>query len=214
MRARGRRLALLGLAAASVSACGSSGVPDPATALRPLVGGERQCATLLAGAWPIDLGAETLQRPGVNALIAAGLITREESRADPLAAPAAGIAIAPGGKQWIELRQLNPGGGQTPFLCYGKRELVDATPLSADGDAATYRYRVVDVPAWAKRDDIRAAFPFLDHALAGPIEASAPARLENGQWRLPEHSAWDGGATLDKVGFYPCSPADAEQPCG
>lgn len=199
------------LALVGTGACGRVDAQGPATALTPLVARERQCAPLISGSWPIELGAEALSAPAIDALVGAGLIQRETTRADPLARPDTRIVITPAGEEWIELRRLNETGNQTPVLCYGRRALVDA---KADGDNATYRFRVVSPAPWVRRADIRAAFPFLQTALAGPLTSERLATLKDGRWQLPDHSEWSPGIPIERKGFYPCRPDDQEKPCG
>jgi hypothetical protein len=209
------RVALSGILAASLlplAGCGAANAPDPVAMLAPLVAHQRQCAPLVAGAWPIDLAADRLQAPGIDALVAAGILTRQRVISDPDARPRFDIGIAPGGRDWVELRQLNAGGGKTPFLCYGMRQLVDVG--ASTGDMMPYRFRVVDPAPWIARADVQAAYPFLRTALAGPIVATVPAIRRNGAWQLPENANWQSGEGLDKMGFYPCLSGDHERPCG
>lgn len=187
-------------------------MPTPAETLAPLVAAQRQCAPLIAGAWPIDLAADRLRAPGIDALIAAGILTRNATARDASERPSFSIEIAPGGRDWVELRQLTKGGGTTPFLCYGRRQLVGAS--AGDGDTAAYSFRVIEAAPWTVRPDIIAAFPFLRTALNGKIEASAPAIHRDGQWQLPEHADWQPGEGLERVGFYPCLSDDGERACG
>jgi hypothetical protein len=209
------RAALSGFVATAVlpmAACRAVDTPLTFDTLAPLVAAQRQCAPLIAGAWPIDLSAERLRAPGIDALVAAGLLTREPVVNDPGGRPRFVIAIAPGGRDWVELRQLTGGGSKTPFLCYGRRQLVDVG--TAQADTASYRYRVVEAASWTKRADIQAAYPFLRIALNSQIEASASAVRRNGAWQLPDHADWRPGSMLDGTGFYPCLPDDRERACG
>lgn len=172
MTARAALSNLLAAALLPVAACGAASVPAPYDVLAPLVAAQRQCAPLIAGAWPIDLAADRLKAPGIDALVAAGILTRAPVAGDPGARPRFDIEIAPGGREWVELRQLNADGGKTPFLCYGTRQLIDVR--TSDGDTAPYRFRVVNPAPWTARADIRTAYPFLRSALTGQIEASTP----------------------------------------
>jgi hypothetical protein len=212
-----RLTSVLALVPASVAMTGCHAATDAAAVaadLRPQVDGQRQCAALIAGAWPIDWSADTLRTPGIDALVAAGLITRDPVTADPEARPTVHIAITEAGKPWIELRRLNPGGAEMPFLCYGDRKLETVSSVDPQAGTARYSFRVVNPPAWTQRTDIRGAFPFLGRALAAPIEASAPAIQSDGKWKLPEHSEWLEGAALERKGFYPCQADDRENVCG
>jgi len=204
--------AIIAAALLPLAGCGATTMPAPAEALGPLVAAQRQCAPLIAGAWPIDLAADRLKAPGIDALIAAGILTRKTTASDTGERPSFSIEVAPGGRDWVELRQLNQGGGTTPFLCYGKRQLADAR--AGAGDTASYSFRVVEAAPWTARPDINAAFPFLRTALGGKIEASTPASRRDGQWLLPEHADWQPGKGLEQTGFYPCLPGDREHACG
>ena len=143
----------------------------------------RQCADLLGGLSPIEghRGDEAL--PTVRALTAAGLIERDEaaSRRAP-----GGVAYRPttAAKPYIEQEQL--GGMDTVRLCYAHRQ-VTRVWLKPHGATEPfpelgYAYRLVSPPAWARRADMQAAFPFLRQALSTEYTSPDFIKFDKGRW--------------------------------
>ena len=87
-----------------------------------------------------------------------------------------------------EERERQAGRRAAPDPCYGTRKVVSAVaePIETDGYRMRYRYRIVDVPAWANDAAVRRAYPFLDRALAGPLTSTVAAFEENGRWQVPD----------------------------
>jgi hypothetical protein len=204
---------------ALLAAC-SEGASEPKVStdgaiaqIREQVEGQRQCAPLLSGRWPIEFSADALQGPKVDALVAAGLVQR-------ITLPAQGdrprVRIEPtaAGKRDIWLRQLDPASPAEPLLCFGRKAVVAVREETARTGAETgpatmgqvlrYDYRIVQAPAWTQRADVRTAFPFLSQALEKVHTAEQVATQEQGRWKLAGDTGPEASAELPSdQGFFP-----------
>jgi hypothetical protein len=182
--------------------------------LRKQLEGSPVCAMLIAPAWPIEQSADFLSRPGVNALIAAGLVNREpvEDRSKPT--PRARITMTKAGERYLHLDKSSGDAPPEPYLCFGKKRV---TAITHEGDTPVhYRYRIVDAPAWTKREDIRAAFPFVSRLLDHEQEADVGAVEKDGHWQIAGGASQANLAEIGNKGFFPCPYADtppSEDPC-
>ncbi len=162
--------------------------------IRAQVEGQRQCAPLLSGSAPIELSAHALAGPRVDALVAAGLVTRV-----PVANPADDrprVRIEPttAGSRDIWLRRLDPASPAEPLLCYGgkhvtavhaeRRNVGAETGPAAEGAVLRYDYTIIQSPAWTARADVRAAFPFLPRELGG-IDIHRSQIMAAARWTKP-----------------------------
>ena len=181
--------------------------------IRAQVEGQRQCAPLLSGTWPIELSADALSGPRVDALVAAGLI-RRVALPDTGDRPRVRIEPTEAGKRDLWLRRLDPTSPAEPLLCYGRKQVVAVRPEARDVGAATgpavkgevlrYDYRIVQPPAWTQRADIRAAFPFLTRQLGEVHSAEQAATREGDRWVLNGDTGPDASAELPAdQGFFP-----------
>jgi hypothetical protein len=71
------------------------------------VEGQRQCAPLLSGTWPIEFSADALSGAKVDALVAAGLV-RRVALPDTGDRPRVRIEPTEAGKRDLWLRRLDP----------------------------------------------------------------------------------------------------------
>jgi hypothetical protein len=169
--------------------------------VRAQVEGQRQCAPLLSGTSPIEFSADALAGARVDALVAAGLVRR-------IPLPATGdrprVRVEPTaeGSRDIWLRRLDPASPAEPLLCYGRKQVVAVHPEGKD--RLRYDYRIVQAPAWTRRPDIRAAFPFLPRALGEVHRAEQAATREGDRWVLPDDTGPEASAELPpSEGFFP-----------
>lgn len=156
--------------------------------VRAAVDGSRECAPLLGGIWPIEFSADSLDTRAVDALVAAGLLVRR-----PLPDTGDGRAhqrmVATSlGQHWIRLVNHPHGLPPSPLLCFGRRQVIDVravrrrdilNPGQTTDPAVEWRYQIVDVPAWARRADMRHAFPLLAQA-DRPLPGTSVGWLPNG----------------------------------
>jgi hypothetical protein len=171
----------------------------------------RQCATLLNGFLPLEIYEEPgkTPMPGVAALSALGLIHavgraegREVTRYEP-------TALA---KPLLKVRDI--GADKKPVeLCYGKRVVtaVKMKPKSLPSDPIpqlTYRFRVVDAPAWARDPRIAASFPGMAEALANEHASRDLVMYLDGKWAIGESGIeqYLHDIPLDQQYFAPCPP--------
>lgn len=150
--------------------------------------GQRQCAPLLSATSPIEFSAEALAEPRIDALVAAGLVRRVRlDRADAGGDfPRVRIEPKSAGMQYIWFRRLDPASGFEPMLCYDRKHVVAVrTGQQNDGSETgpveptkivRYDYRIVQIPSWTSRGDIRSAFPFLVRELNRTRTAGQAAR--------------------------------------
>ncbi len=79
-----------------------------------------------------------------------------------------------------------------PHFCYGHREItaiVSSTPPAvANGFPETtvvYRYKIEDMPVWAKTPQVVAAFPTLAHEATGDATGTIVLALNGINWTVP-----------------------------
>lgn len=94
----------------------------------------------------------------------------------------------------VEVYALTPVGERAGGrFCYGHREITSIDSFTPPTKAAnglleshvTYHYKMMDVPVWAKTDDMQKAFPEMAKALAG--DATGENNLANAGvgWQVP-----------------------------
>ena len=93
----------------------------------------------------------------------------------------------------VDSYSLNPAGERAaPRFCYGHREvtsIVSSTPPGPHNGftetTVTYRYQLLDVPVWAKTEQVRAAFPAVAKDLSdSPTDQITLATVGAG-WQVP-----------------------------
>lgn len=187
---------------------------DPLEQIREQVEGQRQCAPLLSGTWPIEFSADALAGPRVDALVAAGLVRRVPLAEAGNDRPRVRIEPTPAGARDVWLRRLDPDSPPEPMLCYGSKHVVAVRPerrnLGAEtgppatGTVLRYDYRIVRSPAWTARADVRAAYPFLPRELERVRTAQQAATRSGERWILTSDTGPDAGAELAaEEGFLP-----------
>lgn len=185
--------------------------------VRALVDGRRACATLLQPEWPMVASEDAMRADSIDTLIAAGLVAKRP--AEPR-----------DGRRWYRL-DATPSGARdmvlkkppaslqgaikpAPYLCYGRKQVVGLRQHPARADPAdptgagllpfvTYRYRIVDMPDWTRRADMRAAFPFLDQVRTGVLEAAESPSLRGRQFTLEGPIELDVATGMDAY-FHVC----------
>lgn len=77
-------------------------------------------------------------------------------------------------------------------LCYGFREataIVSNTPPAPvngfTGTQVTYKYKLHDMPMWAKSADVQGAFPTLAHEASGEATDTIGLALDRVGWSVP-----------------------------
>ncbi len=151
-----------------LASCGADEkLRDSMAGVRAKVDGVKRCAPLL-GSWPFEGPAYLFSGSKVDALVAAGLVRRVPVKVAPGGRERTRIEITPAGQRDVMIKRLE---NNVPvhFLCYGQRQVVsvgtDQMKVSAGPskmeDVVVYKYRIVQAPAWAAREDMRAAFPFM-----------------------------------------------------
>jgi hypothetical protein len=79
-----------------------------------------------------------------------------------------------------------------PNFCYGHREvtaIVSSTPPAMENGFpetnVVYRYKVGDMPVWAKTPQVLAAFPTLAHEATGDATGKMTLALDRVSWSVP-----------------------------
>jgi len=79
-----------------------------------------------------------------------------------------------------------------PHLCFGYRNATDivssTTPAMANGfpeTKVTYKYKLHDMPMWAKSEDVQAAFPVLAHEASGDATDTITLAQDRVGWSVP-----------------------------
>jgi hypothetical protein len=85
------------------------------------------------------------------------------------------------------------GARYAPHFCYGHRVVVSidsSSPLAVVGGFKTtsvaYRYKMEDVPVWAKGADVQAAFPAMALATSGQATGKANLAQTPVGWQVPD----------------------------
>lgn len=78
-------------------------------------------------------------------------------------------------------------------FCYGHRQLTSVDeftpPVKQNGFLQTtvkYHATMMDVPVWAKTDEMRAAFPEMSSAIAGPQPGVVTMENAGAGWQVPQ----------------------------
>lgn len=216
-----RGAVMLGLAAVTaVAGCRGAPTaqsPEAVAGLRRSIDGVRVCAPLLSASWPIAFSTDSLATPGVDALVAAGLV-RRVSLPDPAGDNArTRIAITATGLRDVRLHRLSPESPPQPQLCFGRKQVTTLHQASTGDRSGTvdYAYRIIDAPRWTTRADIRAAFPFMVDMLKGELHAQDGTMLSSGRWNLATGAETQAVAEMSNKGFFPCPAEGGERdsPC-
>jgi hypothetical protein len=128
--------------------------------------------------YEVSPGTEAKERTvQMEALEDAGLVKRKEDKSIKVSV----YSLTPIGERV---------GGR---MCFGHREVtsIDSFTPPAKGDSGfletqvTYRYKMAEVPVWAKTDKMQHAFPKMAKALSG--EATDTTKLANAGagWQVP-----------------------------
>lgn len=115
---------------------------------------------------------------GLDALVGAGLLQREEEKA---------IQV----KRYVMSTFATK--HASPKFCYGHREVTSidsfTPPANVNGQQSTqveYHYKMMDVPGWAQSDQMLAAFPALAKSTQGQPQDTARMVLTVNGWQVPE----------------------------
>lgn len=197
------------IAVVLLSACDSSRRPSNANftaAINQYLAKHGQVCTSIGRQFPMDVARSEQNIPsGIGdkmvALERAGLVHSTDTTAiihgllDPLRGP-----IPPQPVRRYELtgegqkynQQVTGTFGQTNGLCYGQKavdSIVKWTePQGSQSQAeVTYRYRIVNLAAWANRTDVQQAFPDIKATINGVSTANQVVgmQLTSNGWEIP-----------------------------
>lgn len=162
----------------------------------------RQCAPVLTAMLPVEMSADTIDRPSVKALVDNGLLAESTLEDGDVR-----FTPTPQAARWFQERKSGSGQPVALELCYARRQIIRVWS-AVDGAGAPvarlhYAFRLADAPAWARDPRMGAAFPFLPRALSEEITAEETIPYRDGQWDL---TLWEPtirlkGDVLD--GFFP-----------
>lgn len=165
-----------------------------------------QCAAVLTGVSPIEMGTESVGLKAVRTLIDVGLLEVAPG------APEGKVRLRPTAKARPHFRERQRGetGEVSAELCYARRKITRAWLVGEDGKTLNFAYRLVDSPAWARDSRLQAAFPFLAPALSRELVATGIVPFRDGQWFL---GLADAQASLPghHEGFWAC-PEGGDKP--
>jgi hypothetical protein len=163
----------------------------------------RQCAPVLTGVSPIEIGAGDVELEAVQALIDVGLLEMAPG------APEGEVRLRPTAKARPHFRERQHGatGEVGAELCYARRKITRAWLVGDDGKTLNFAYRLVDSPAWARDPRLEAAFPFLAPALSQELVATGIVPFRDGHWFL---DLADAAASIPghHEGFWACPEED------
>ena len=88
---------------------------------------------------------------------------------------------------------LTPAGTRfAPLFCYGHREVTSVDSFTPAGPhngfietTASYHYRMMDVPVWAKEDEMKAAFPEMATKTSGDATDQTALATVGAGWQVP-----------------------------
>ncbi len=117
------------------------------------------------------------ERPGLEALANAQMLSRQEDRS----IKAVRFSLTPAGSR------------ASGRFCYGHREVTSiddfTPPAKANGfleTLVTYHYHVKDVPVWAQSAEVKKAFPKMSTDLSGDAQDKATLAQTMAGWQVPE----------------------------
>ena len=194
------RLAAAATVAVAIVACSGKSTPSNdnfAAAIRlKMASGNDHC--LPAVSWPASSQPSDHGNPyafydaGVG-YVHAGLATMKEE--GPSAATSfrkrTVFSLSDEGKKALIRERYQPYPHQeTGRFCYGKPQLTKVLrwdePVAAGSSTTTmvyYEYELIDVPKWARADDLRAAYPVLASEVTGKGRGSMRLSLTDGGWQ-------------------------------
>jgi len=186
------------------------------TAIQKQLDGYRQCAGLLNGFLPLEIYVEPGKppMPGVAALTELGLIRAAGKPEGKVVTRYEPTALA---QPLLKVRDI--GADKKPVeLCYGRRVVtaVKMKPKSLPSDPIpqlTYRFRIVDAPAWARDPRITASFPGMPEALANEHASRDLVMYLDGKWAIGESGIepYLHDIALERQYFAPCPPATGKK---
>lgn len=151
-----------------------------------------QCTPFFEMPHDVPVDAE-YSRKQAQAFIDAGLLRQEGEVSIADLASGSGerrviryVATAEGEKQF------RPGSGaladQKNMICYGTRKVegveVGEPDMLGNRVSVTYRYRLTDVPTWARSPSVRAFYPVFEEWLGREEEDHESLIHEDGEWKL------------------------------
>jgi hypothetical protein len=169
-----------------VSGCGDQSIPTKRNlekALNRDYSLSADCLFARALPFPYEVATDDKllenTRGRLDALVEAGLLSRQES--------VRGREIV--NRYWMTVRGSHvPGNGR---FCYGRREVTSVEnftkPIEYDGKPLTkveYHFILKDSPNWAKKNEVRHAFPDVAKSLSDSPVDQATLILTNDGWVL------------------------------
>lgn len=139
-----------------------------------------QCAAVLTGVSPIEIGSDAADLVSVRTLIKVGLLERAPG------APHGKMRLRPTAmaRPYFRERRQGASGELGAELCYARRRVTRAWLIGSDGKTLNFAYRLVDSPAWARDPRLQAAFPFLRPALSRELVSTGIVPFRDGRWFL------------------------------
>ena len=135
--------------------------------------------------------ADDAKTAGYDALTDAGLLARTTAEKKVFIIASKQVNnydLSPQGHSSWTADPAQPGYGN---FCYGHRavDTVDSFTNSANSSgtktaAVSYHYSLTDVPAWAKSDEMKTAFPSLGTALAQSLPAQDNLAMNGDSWQV------------------------------
>ena len=157
------------------------------TQARGIFNGQRECAPLLNGSWPVVQSAALLDSDGVRALVAAGLFRLEPGGPD--AAPTdRRLTPTAEGQRHLKIVPTVKGVPAQAALCFARKQVVSVTPEPArtpdQVPGIGVAYRLIDVAPWAQRPDVAAAYPFIGEMAGRTLHPFLYVTLDRDEWRI------------------------------
>ncbi|WP_157220130.1 hypothetical protein [Flavisphingomonas formosensis] len=153
-----------------------------------------QCTPFFAMPWDLPVDA-TYSRKRAQAFIDAGLLRFEGEQMIPDPNSGSGRRqVARYGPTPEGAKQFRPGAGDLKdmpvTLCYGRPVISDVEIGTVDDMMrqvdVTYRYRLANIPTWARAPSLQAFYPGFKDWLAREEDARQTFRYKDGSWALEQ----------------------------
>jgi hypothetical protein len=183
---RGKRIGIAALTVSVLLAAGCNTATKPTKenftlALNTYYSAHDECLFRHSLHFPYEVSTQNdanNERPGLEALAKAQMLSREEEK----------------GIKAVRYTLTAAGSRASGRFCYGHRQVTTVDDFTPPAKASTgfvetlvsYHYVIKDAPVWAKDDDVKKAFPKMAADLGGQGQDKTTLAQTMAGWQVPE----------------------------